>query len=224
MKIYTKTGDLGDTGLFGGPRVRKDDLRIEAYGTVDELNAVLGLARSATAAFASRLNEGDAEGDGDTNARNPALAQDAREKLRDIEILLTGIQHTLFELGAELATPDPKARGTNYISTAEIEALESAIDRYEADLPPLKTFVLPGGVAGAAWLHLARTVCRRAERRVVTLMDESKTETEAASQVAPEVLIYLNRLSDLLFVLARGVNHITGVGDIAWQKPGTASS
>ena len=136
MKIYTKTGDLGDTGLFGGPRVRKNDLRIEAYGTVDELNAVLGLVRSSLA----------------PNATNTTL--------RDTEALLTGIQHTLFDLGAELATPDPNSRGTSYISTAQIEALESAIDRYEADLPALKTFILPGGAAAAAWLHLARTVCR----------------------------------------------------------------
>jgi cob(I)alamin adenosyltransferase len=181
MKIYTKTGDRGETGLFAGPRVRKDDPRIEAYGTVDELNAVLGLARC--------------------------------EKLPpEIDGLIAGIQHTLFDLGAELATPDPASRGTDLVSTGQIEALEAAIDKYEATLPPLKTFILPGGVDGAAWLHLARTVCRRAERHVVTLGHEK------GAKLSPHVLVYLNRLGDLLFVLARAVNHMAGHGDIAWQK------
>src|SRR5262245_55482770 len=132
MKIYTKTGDAGETGLFAGPRVKKDDPRIQAYGTVDELNSVLGLARC------QKLPE-------------------------EIDARLAGIQHTLFDLGAELATPDPKARGTDLVSPAQIEALESAIDKYDDALPPLKTFILPGGTPGAAWLHQARTVCRRAE-------------------------------------------------------------
>jgi cob(I)alamin adenosyltransferase len=187
MKIYTKTGDLGETGLFAGPRVRKDDSRIEAYGTVDELNAILGLARC--------------------------------QKLpSEIDALVAGVQHTLFDLGAELATPDPASRGTDLVSTGQIEALEAAIDKYEATVPTLKTFILPGGVAGAAWLHLARTVCRRAERHVVTLGHEND------SKLSPHVLVYLNRLGDLLFVLARAVNHMAGRGDIAWQKssgPGT---
>ena len=131
MKIYTKTGDLGETGLFAGPRVRKDDPRIEAYGTVDEMNAILGLTRC--------------------------------QKLpTDIDALVAGIQHTLFDLGAELATPDPASRGTDLISHGADRGMEAAIDKYEAGLPPLKTFILPGGVAGAAWLHLARTVCRPA--------------------------------------------------------------
>lgn len=181
MKIYTKTGDLGETGLFAGPRVRKDDPRIEAYGTVDELNAVLGLARC--------------------------------EKLpAEIDALVAGIQHTLFDLGAELATPEPASRGTDLVSTGHIEALEAAIDRYEAELTPLRTFILPGGVSGAAWFHLARTVCRRAERHVVTLMGLEN------AKLSPHVLVYLNRLSDLLFVLARAVNHTAGHGDIAWKK------
>jgi cob(I)alamin adenosyltransferase len=181
MKIYTKTGDLGETGLFAGPRVRKDDPRIEAYGTVDELNAVLGLARC--------------------------------EKLpAEIDALVAGIQHTLFDLGAELATPDPASRGTDLVSTAHIEALEAAIDKHEAGLPPLKAFILPGGATGAAWLHLARTVCRRAERHVVTLGNEKE------SKLSAHILIYLNRLGDLLFVLARTVNRAAGHGDIEWQK------
>jgi cob(I)alamin adenosyltransferase len=188
MKIYTKTGDAGETGLFAGPRVRKDDLRIEAYGTVDELNAVLGLARS-----------------------HSTVA--AREKLPvEIDALLTGIQHTLFDLGSELATPDPKSRGTNFVTAKQIESLEQAIDRFESQLPPLKNFILPSGTPGAAWLHLARTVCRRAERRVVTL---TLRET---GKLSPEILIYLNRLSDLLFVLARAVNQSAGQPDVQWQK------
>jgi len=179
MKIYTKTGDLGETGLFAGPRVRKDDPRIEAYGTVDELNAVLGLAR-------------------------------CQDLPQEIDALIAGIQHTLFDLGAELATPDPASRGTDLISMVHIEALEAAVDKYDATLPPLKTFILPGGASGAAWLHLARTVCRRAEREVVTLGQQER--------LSPQVLVYLNRLGDLLFVLARAVNHAAGHEDIKWQR------
>ncbi len=188
MKIYTKTGDAGETGLFAGPRVRKDDLRIEAYGTVDELNAVLGLARSHSAG-------------------------NAKEKLSaEIDTLLADIQHTLFDLGSELATPDPKSRGTNFFSAKQIESLEQAIDRFESQLPPLKNFILPGGSSCEAWLHLARTVCRRAERRVVTL------NLREPGKLSPEILIYLNRLSDLLFVLARAANQAAGQPDIPWQK------
>jgi cob(I)alamin adenosyltransferase len=182
MKIYTKTGDSGETGLFAGPRVKKDDCRIEAYGTVDELNAVLGLARSANLP-------------------------------PEIDAVLADVQHRLFDLGAELATPDPQSRGTNLISTGEIEKLEQTIDHFEADLAPLKTFVLPGGSNGAAWLHLARTVCRRAERRVVTL------SVVNGVKLSPHALIYLNRLSDLLFVLARAANRLTARADVEWQKP-----
>jgi cob(I)alamin adenosyltransferase len=191
MKIYTKTGDAGDTGLFGGPRVPKDDLRIEAYGTVDELNAVLGLARS------------------------QSTTASAQDKLPvEIDALLAGIQHALFDLGSQLATPDPKSRGTSFITTKQIEALEHAIDRFETQLPPLKNFILPGGSPSAAWLHLARTFCRRAERRVVTLIQREQ------EKLSPEILIYLNRLSDLLFVLARAVNQSAGQSDVLWKKPG----
>ena len=179
MKIYTKTGDQGETGLFGGPRVRKDHLRIEAYGAVDELNAVLGVVRSESP---------------------PA----------EIDELLAKIQNTLFDLGAELASPDPAKMGVAMIGPARAEALERAIDRYEANLPPLKTFILPGGCRAAAGMHLARTVCRRAERRLISLA--------AAETISGEVVVYLNRLSDLLFVLARELNRLSGQGDVAWQK------
>ncbi|MGH7139996.1 MAG: cob(I)yrinic acid a,c-diamide adenosyltransferase, partial [Pirellulales bacterium] len=138
MKIYTKTGDRGETGTFGGPRLRKDDARIQAMGDVDELNAVIGLTRC----------EGlDAQ----------------------MDQLLRSIQNELFDLGAELATPEPERMGTKRVTAGLISRLELAIDEYEAELPPLTAFILPGGVRPAALLHLARTVCRRAERRVVAL-------------------------------------------------------
>lgn len=178
MKIYTKTGDRGDTGLFGGPRVRKDDPRIEAYGAVDELNAALGLARC------EPLDE-------------------------PLDSLLASIQNELFELGAELATPDPQRLGTHTIAAAHIARLEAAIDQYEAKLEPLKAFILPGGTRSAALLHLARTVCRRAERRLVTLADREA--------ISADLMIYLNRLSDLLFVLARLANRAAGLADVPWK-------
>jgi cob(I)alamin adenosyltransferase len=182
MKIYTKTGDSGDTGLFGGPRVSKDSPRIEAYGTVDELNSALGVARA-------QLAPGE------------------------VEALVAEIQHDLFALGAQLATPDPAAHGTALVGGRQIEKLERAIDRFQERLAPLGEFVLPAGAPSAAALHLARTVCRRAERRVVSL-------TRAASEpVAGEPLVYLNRLSDLLFVLARFENQAAGRPDEAWRKP-----
>ncbi|HUY90687.1 MAG TPA: cob(I)yrinic acid a,c-diamide adenosyltransferase [Pirellulales bacterium] len=179
MKIYTKTGDRGETGLFGGPRVRKDHLRIEAYGSVDELNAVLGLVRSESL---------------------PA----------EIDAVLESIQNSLFDLGAELASPDPARMGVPVVGAAHAEALERAIDLYEAKLPRLKTFILPGGCRAAAQLHLARTVCRRAERRLVSLA--------AAETISGELVVYLNRLSDLLFVLARELNRVSGQGDVPWRK------
>jgi len=182
MKIYTKTGDHGDTGLFGGPRVRKDAPRIEAYGAIDELNSVLGMARS----------------QGTTGP---------------LDALLQRIQNELFALGAQLATPDPAAHHTAFVGPAQITALEQAIDTFEASLPPLTQFILPGGVPVAATLHLARTVCRRAERRLVSLMHQS------SEPISDALLIYLNRLSDLLFVLARATNFAAGSSDVAWEKP-----
>jgi cob(I)alamin adenosyltransferase len=185
VKIYTKTGDDGTTGLFGGPRVSKDAPRIEAYGAVDELNAVVGLART-----------------------EPMSAQ--------LDVLLARVQNELFDLGAELATPDPVAKGTALLGGSQIATLEAAIDLYEEQLEPLRQFILPGGCPAAALLHLARTVCRRAERRIITL-----AATEA---VRNELVVYVNRLSDLLFVLARAANHLAGERDVPWRKTTSSST
>lgn len=182
MKIYTKTGDRGETGLFGGPRVKKDTPRIETYGTVDELNSALGVAR--------------------------AVGLDA-----EFDELVGRIQNELFALGAQLATPEPAAHHMALVGPSQIAALEQAIDRFEKRLEPLTQFILPGGTEAAAHLHLARTVCRRAERRLVTLVEQS------AEPIAGDLLIYLNRLSDLLFVMARAVNHAAGRPDVPWEKP-----
>lgn len=179
MKIYTKTGDAGETGLFGGPRVRKSDHRVEAYGEVDELNAALGVVRA--------------------QVEDPEL-----------ERHLARIQDELFCVGAELATPHG-AKARSAIPPVEpgwLERLEAAIDAWEAELPPLRQFVLPGGTRTAAALHLARCVCRRAERRVVALAAEA--------EIAPATLAYLNRLSDLLFVAARIANHRAGRAETPW--------
>jgi cob(I)alamin adenosyltransferase len=181
MKIYTKTGDQGSTGLFGGGRVPKDDIRVEAYGDVDELNAVIGMARSV-------------------------------EMMPRIDEVLVPIQRDLFAIGALLATPDrdkmaqhlEKAR----IDEARIAELEHAIDDGERELEPLTAFILPGGTPKAAALHVARTVCRRAERHVVRLQHEV--------ELPPLAIIYLNRLSDLLFTLARVANRRAGAGEVTW--------
>jgi cob(I)alamin adenosyltransferase len=180
MKIYTKTGDDGETGLFGGPRVRKDHPRIAAYGEIDELNAALGLAR------ASGL-------------------------VAEIDQTIDRVQHELFAVGSELATPDPARHGTRWIGGADVAALESDIDRWQRELAPLRNFILPGGSHAAALLHLARCICRRAERNIVALA--------ANEPVAANLLAYVNRLSDLLFVLARATNHTAGVADVLWRKP-----
>lgn len=178
-RIYTKTGDTGETALGDGSRVAKDHPRVAAYGSVDELNAVLGLLVAAQA------------------------------ELPEAE-LLRGIQNDLFDVGADLCVP-PQAseqEGARLrVKPGQAERLEKAIDRLNANLAPLTSFVLPGGTPAAAWCHLARTVCRRAERDVVTL---ARQET-----VNPQVVIYLNRLSDLLFVLARVYNH-AGKDDVLW--------
>jgi cob(I)alamin adenosyltransferase len=178
MKIYTKTGDTGETGLFGGTRLSKAAPQVAAYGDVDELNSAIGIARTYPI---------DAERD----------------------VLLASIQSELFNVGAELATRPGKETGVPLVSDAEIEALERAIDRAEEELPQLATFILPGGAPGAAFLHLARTVCRRAERSVVSL--------GGIEPVRGEVLRYLNRLSDLLFVLARLANARAQVVDVPWE-------
>lgn len=181
LKIYTKTGDTGQTALFGGGRVEKDHPRVEAYGDVDELNACLGMARSV-------------------------------EMMPRIDEVLVPIQRDLFSIGALLATPDrdkmreqlQKAR----IDEARIGELERAIDDCERELDPLKSFILPGGTPKSSALHVARTVCRRAERRVVALNREV--------QLPELVVIYLNRLSDLLFMLARVANRRAGAGEVTW--------
>ncbi len=181
MRIYTRTGDTGETGLIGGGRVPKDDVRVEAYGTVDELNAVLGFVRS-------------------------LLTED------DLNALLERIQSQLFDIGAELASPPERAEQFARVGEAEVQALETAIDQLETELEPLRQFILPGGTPAAAGLHLARTICRRAERRVVTLSHHSP--------VSKTILQYLNRLSDLLFVMARVVNRRAGVPDGRWTRRG----
>lgn len=181
MKIYTRTGDDGQTGLIGGQRVSKDSLRIEAYGTLDELSAVLGLAC--------------AEG----------LDAQAIEWIQ-------AAQRHLFEMGAELANPSvgqpSPEEGSDASSETEIGEMETWIDRLERSLPPLRNFILPGGTAAAARLHVARTICRRAERRVVTLAENIA--------ISPRHIRYLNRLSDLLFVMARAANQSAGIADISW--------
>jgi cob(I)alamin adenosyltransferase len=180
MRLYTKTGDDGTTGLFGGVRVNKDSERVETYGTVDELNAVLGLVRASGA---------------------PA----------EIDELLEAIQNDLFAVGAEIAcAPGKEVRlACDPVGDGRIAALEQAIDRADAALPALKNFVLPGGSPSAAALHHARTVCRRAERLLV--------RTSRSGSVRNELVIYLNRLSDLLFALARRANQLAGLPDVPWQ-------
>jgi cob(I)alamin adenosyltransferase len=183
-RIYTRTGDDGTTALGTGERRKKYDLRIASYGTVDELNAAIGLARLATA--------GDAE----------------------IDPMLGRIQNDLFDLGADLCTPETaKGKGPGgerlTVTEAQVTRLEAEIDRLNGDLAPLRSFVLPGGTAAAAYLHLARTICRRAERMMVELADMSN-ETVSASAIK-----YVNRLSDLLFVASRFAN-AKGTGDVLW--------
>jgi len=180
-RIYTKTGDDGTTGLFGGQRIPKGHARIESYGTVDELNAELGVA----------------------------LAHDVSNVLRNE---LTDISRLLFTAGSDLATPlDSKITFTiPRIEREHTEMLERLIDGHEAVLPPLKFFILPGGVLAAAHLHCARTICRRAERIVSALVKEE--------DLGPEILRFLNRLSDYLFVAARRANFDAGVADVPWHK------
>ena len=189
-KIYTRTGDDGTTGLGDGSRVKKTDRRIEAIGAVDELNSLIGLLM-------------------------------ARELPGEIHNALTDIQHDLFDLGGELSIPthmdvlvpreagSRKRPGRSAIAEQQVIRLETILDKFNADLPPLKEFILPGGSEASAVCHLARSVCRRAERRVIHLGDEEKINTAATK--------YLNRLSDLLFVIARVLNVHAGRTDVLWQ-------
>ncbi|TAL69115.1 MAG: cob(I)yrinic acid a,c-diamide adenosyltransferase [Bacteroidetes bacterium] len=181
MKIYTKTGDDGTTGLFSGDRVLKSSLRVEAYGTIDELNSVLGIISSF----------------------------ETENKMKEP---VRKIQNLLFNLGSDLATPFHSKMSNKIvrIKNEDIEWLENQIDDYENELPSLKNFILPGGTIISAYFHNARTVCRRAERLAVKLSQEEKLN---------DVLIkFLNRLSDLLFVMARYANHLAAVEDVKWEK------
>jgi cob(I)alamin adenosyltransferase len=179
MKIYTRTGDAGETGLWGGLRVSKDALRVHAYGTIDECNAMIGLA--CAAGLEAELGQ-----------------------------LMAAAQAQLFVLGADLATPG-EATNIPRIGAEDVQELEQQIDRLESSLQPLRQFILPGGSPGAAHLHAARTICRRAERWTVSLAK--------AEEVNPQVLMFLNRLSDFLFVAARAANQRAGVADVPWISP-----
>ncbi|HTY79258.1 MAG TPA: cob(I)yrinic acid a,c-diamide adenosyltransferase [Candidatus Bathyarchaeia archaeon] len=187
-RIYTRTGDHGETALVGGARVPKDSPRIEAYGTIDELNAIVGLARAFNA---ERLGRGKAA--------------------RWLDGVFRQIQNELFDLGSELATPEDAAyEGMHRVGEAEVTALEALMDQCQKDLSPLKSFVLPGGGRVGGFLHQARTVCRRAERRILAL---SRVEP-----LSPWPLAYVNRLSDLLFVLSRWVGKKGGESEYLWER------
>ncbi len=180
MKIYTGRGDQGKTSLFSGERVDKDSPRVAAYGTLDELNSVLGIA----------------------------LSFSRNQKVREV---LLSLQHKLFQVGADLATTSAQKRPIDRIKESDWRFLETLIDELQEDIPSLKNFILPGGSSGAAFAHLARVVCRRAERQWVALM-------KVDQDVNLELLIYLNRLSDLLFVVARYENVMEGGKEEIWQK------
>jgi cob(I)alamin adenosyltransferase len=179
MKIYTRTGDDGSTSLFSGGRVAKSHPRVETYGAIDELNSALGAARAAAPA-------------------------------PPVEAILADLQHQLFKLGADLATPGEGAHPhIARVSAEEVSQLESGIDRMDAQLPPLKNFILPGGSPAAAQIHVARSICRRAERLAVLLA--------ASDPINPAALVFLNRLSDFLFTLARFENVLKGVSETVWK-------
>jgi len=186
-RVYTRRGDRGETDLVGGTRVAKDSARIDAYGTVDELNATIGVARA-------------------VNASTPRAA-----KARELDDILRRLQNELFDLGGELATPpDAFQPGMFRVGAGEVTALEQLLDRCQKDLQPLKSFVLPGGGPVSAFLHVARTVCRRAERDVLRLMRQD--------EIGEWPLAYLNRLSDLLFVLSRWVGRHRREKEFLWER------
>jgi cob(I)alamin adenosyltransferase len=187
-RVYTRTGDKGDTGLVGGKRVPKDSQRIEAYGTIDELNSVVGLARTFND---EKINVSDAH--------------------RFLDVILRQIQDELFDLGSELATPpDFFQEGMYRVGEREVKKIEQLIDECQKELEPLKSFVLPGGGKIGAYLHQCRTVCRRAEREILRL---SRVE-----ELSEWPLKYVNRLSDLFFVLSRWISKQTGEGEYLWQR------
>ncbi len=201
-RVYTRTGDKGDTGLVGGHRIGKDDLRIECYGTVDELNATLGLARLHTHRSAA------------ASASSDALARGEAGGLAELDAILGRVQSELFNLGSMLSTRAEDLRPTQpVIEARHISHLEQEIDRFNEELPELRSFVLPGGGELGAYLHLCRTVCRRAERLTVAL---GRRDTVPAAAVE-----YLNRLSDALFVCARHAARVTGTAEILWQPETT---
>ncbi len=182
MKIYTKTGDAGSTSLFGGSRVQKNNIRINCYGTIDELNAMIGLS------IASQVH-------------------------LDTKIVLEKIQNNLFQIGSELSAPENiDSKIIIKITDEEINFLEMSIDKFDEKLPKLKNFILPGGSVGSSNLHLTRTICRRAERILVELMEKES--------INDKILVYINRLSDLLFVLARFENFTTSTPEIEWNTRG----
>ena len=182
MKIYTKKGDGGQTSLIGGQRVKKDHDRLYAYGCLDELNSTLGVARA-------------------------HLSESMKEEIDEV---LFEVQNKLFNIGSYLACESSQIRETlPLIHTDDILLLEKVIDKYDAQLPPLKQFILPGGHKAASYIHVARTICRRAERETIKIEDPDNEKL---------VIPYLNRLSDLLFVLARKCNHIANQEDISWKK------
>jgi len=188
MKLYTRSGDDGTTGLFGGERVQKDHPRVEAYGTVDELNACIGLA---------------------------AAACDVRNQLHDRFLhILIAIQSHLFDIGADLATPKGSRHESKIVRLSELQIteIERWIDEVDSGNTPMSNFVLPGGAELASRLHLARTVCRRAERLIVHI--------NHSEPVNPQAIIYINRISDLLFAMARRANKGAGVPDVPWKKQG----
>jgi cob(I)alamin adenosyltransferase len=189
VRIYTRSGDAGETSLVGGERIPKNELRLEVLGTLDELNALLGLARSLLSPSVGGAGAGYAS-------------------------VLDAVQAELFAVGAELATPSADARrrfAIAELTDQQVLAVERHIDDVEKTLPPLQTFILPGGTSATGALHLARAVCRRAERRAFALSRQPGVEVNSA------VLRYLNRLSDLLFVLARAANRAAGVADVPWR-------
>jgi len=192
MKLYTRTGDAGETGLYGADRVSKAHPRVDAYGTVDELNSQIGFVRSLL--------------------HSPGVGQDG--SLADVDADLAALQNALFDLGADLATRHggPYEKNISRIDADDVAHVEGLIDRYQATVPPLRQFIHPGGTPAAAALHIARAVARRAERDVVRLATD-ETVNEYAR-------VYLNRLSDLLFVMARAVNARHGVAEESWHVKG----
>jgi cob(I)alamin adenosyltransferase len=189
MKIYTKAGDDGSCALASGDRVKKSSLRINAYGDVDELNSWVGYCRSLVSG---------------------ALTDQAA---RRVDLWLAALQHDLFVVGSDLATPvTARFDGQRVVTTEEAQVLERLIDMMQAEIPQLRCFVLPAGTALGSALHYARTICRRSERAVVALRD--------CEEINPEVLPFLNRLSDFLFVLARWVQHVVKCGDVPWDQLG----